>query len=242
MIAPADRWRTHLLRLLVGAIILGVPALALTPAFLGARRTNCYFVRDRLHFVETENGLEFLESEGTWHQDAGEFALPIETPFYAANAWIRWRKAYLGVVCSFNHTLAIDSPSGTGDPATLTPIEVEQVYIRYAAYLKHIGIEPATAGLFLKGPGVTTRIDWLRVLALVLWSGVGLGAIYAVGWFVNAGLAESFRNSPSKFDPETGRYIRCPNCKYDLKGLSSDICPECGRINPRRAGSSSPSL
>lgn len=226
-------WLTHFLRLIVGAVIVGVPLLVLTPAVGRAR--GCYqFHHDQVYFTKDAAGLSFIPTDGPIYapEDAG---LPADTTVYSADAFIRWGKRFLGVQRSLNHTLRLGSLYDMGDPSTLTPNEIEQIYARYASNLGAHGIEPETAELFLKGPGTTTRIDWGRALSLVLCAGLGLGTAYGVGWFVNSGLAQSFGKANRDVDPETGRYIRCPNCKYDLDGLPTDVCPECGRTNPAQA-------
>ncbi|MCA9281291.1 MAG: hypothetical protein H6812_02050 [Phycisphaeraceae bacterium] len=226
------RWMTHFTRLLVGGLFIGVPALVLIPAV--GRSTHCYLFRgDRMYFITTPQGIDTIQTHDYLLHDASEVGLPIETPFYCANAWIRWGSSSFGVQRSFDHTLTIESPSGTGDPSTLTPAEVDAVYARYATHLRAYGVPPDTADLFLKGPGVTTVFDWTRALSVVLFAGIGLSVVYGLGWRVSSGAVRLVDRPDPDIDPETGRYIRCPNCKYDLEGLSSGICPECGEITTR---------
>jgi len=218
---------THLGRLCVGVLVLS-PFLCLMP-LTGHRRGCQIFRRDLMYFTRNDQGLNFFQTEGDWINDPTEVGLPADTPFYCATTWARWRNEWFGVQETFDHTLNFQTQNGIADPSTFTQSELDAIYARYAAHLKRVGFEQRTANLFLRGPGVATRIDWDAAGATLIAITLSLTVLYGTGWVVSSGLAESFNRPDPNIDPETGEYIRCPACNYDLAGLTTDICPECGR-------------
>ncbi len=221
--APAK----HLRRLLIGGALMFMVFAILLPSV--GRRTNCYLFRgDRLYFTQDHSGLHFVDTDDYWVSDAGMVGLPPETPFFCATSYIRWRDRWWGIGESFNHTLEIESPSGTGDPAKLAPTDLDHIYAQYAAHLRKNGVNRDTADLFRRGPGITMRINWKLAQSRAVTVLIVTLIAYGVGWFLCDGFASIFRRPEPCFDPESGCYIRCPNCKYDLAGLTSTVCPECG--------------
>ncbi len=223
---------THLGRLCVGVLVLS-PFLCLVP--VSAYRHGCQiFRRDLMYFTRNDQGLNFLQTEGDWLNDPTEVGLPIDTPFFQARGWTGWQPKWFGIQKALNRTLTISSPTGVADPSTFTQPELDTIYAQYSAHLTRVGFDQRTSTQFLKGPGVTTRLDLDTAGAALVTITLALSILYTIGWVVSSGVAESLNRSDSNVDPETGRYIRCPACKYDLAGLTTDICPECGRRNPSR--------
>lgn len=218
---------THIGRICVGVLVLS-PFLCLVP--VSAHRHGCYlFHHDRLYFTKSAEGFDFIETDGGWLADPADAGLPPDAPLFEARAWIRWSSKWFGIHESFNHTLTIDSPG----PESLTKPELDLVYARYAFQLKQNGVASGTADLFLRGPGVASRLDWDAAGEVLITVTLAITILYTTGWVVSSGVAESLNRSDSNVDPETGRYVRCPACKYDLAGLTTDICPECGEITTR---------
>jgi len=92
-----------------------------------------------------------------------------------------------------------------------------------------------TALAVLWSAGAATLIS-LIVIALLNPRDAGMaialaGAVWVPMWLVSTALIwrETGFERALRIDPRAAGMLACPNCGYDLRGLSEARCPECGR-------------
>ncbi len=217
----------HLRRLVVGGAIIILLSMCLLPSIGTSRRGPWW---SDLYFAKGPQGLEAIgldfQARTAWRTDRD----PEET-LYRARGMRFWMggSGWSSFTQRFDHTLTIDWYDGLKKSENpLTPEDIDAAYGMFAAALRAEGyIESADA--YLRGPGVETRIRWDKVYGAMIRIAALLMASYLLGWLIETVLvAFATVNDDEFFDAASGRYIRCPNCKYDLAGLTSTVCPECG--------------
>jgi|GEM_PF-6985144 len=68
-------------------------------------------------------------------------------------------------------------------------------------------------------PRGTKRVLWRGVAYNAIWAGVVAAIVFSLGWL--PAWVRTCRRQP----------WQCPRCGYDLRGIASATCPECGEPN-----------
>ncbi len=105
-------------------------------------------------------------------------------------------------------------------PPSLLKDEERIVRSKFAALLATHGVSPVSVAVLQKGDGIQVT---------PIWGGYVFNALLVTSLVVCLG---SLSWIPQQRQRLAERRLRakhlCPRCRYDIQGLSTDLCPECG--------------
>ncbi len=197
--------------LLVSAAIVVGELLYFFPVLSMARRTHCRWPAYEAYVYEREPGIEIhdrMSCEGCYElrPEHGEpiGKVDIWTINDTSGPWFDTVRTYG----------AYSRTSTWVQTAPPLPLDIEQ---RVVAVLTN---DPEYAWLLPYQPGQPLRRS-------ILWSGVianafSLMACVALAYGLPTGIRRWVRLARLSGE-------RCPNCRYDTRGLPTDRCPECGK-------------
>jgi hypothetical protein len=102
-------------------------------------------------------------------------------------------------------------------------------------YVGQVGVLMSRDAVTFRQVGNQNSLADVRIIpSRPLWRGlVGDALIFAAAWFLFLKLARAgFADLAAR---RRNRRGLCPHCGYDLTGLESGVCPECGKQRPRPA-------
>lgn len=103
-------------------------------------------------------------------------------------------------------------------------VDREQLRRPYAEFLASVPGQQKAAGRLLRGEDVQRSVHWIGVLHNIVMLILTALFVRSLAW-----VPETLRRiGRGRRAALLRRRSLCPNCKYSINGLTTQICPECG--------------